>query len=68
MAETWKSPRRVEEEVKEYRRKRFETYMGMADRGEISRELAIQALKEEDESGIWVPKTEDMVSDRGGED
>lgn len=63
MAETWKSPRKVEEEVKEYRRNRFETYMGMADRGEISRQLAIQALKEEDEAGIWTPESETVGSD-----
>lgn len=61
MAETWKSPRKVEEEVKEYRRNRFETYMGMADRGEISRQLAIQALKEEDESGIWTPEGQKLA-------
>ena len=65
--EVWKSPRKVEEEIKEYRRKRFEKYMEMADRGEIPRKLAIQALREEDESGIWVPESEDVDSDRGGE-
>lgn len=67
MAETWKSPRKVEEEIKEYRRSRFETYMGMADRGEISRHLAIQALKEEDESGIWVPESQELAENRSRE-
>ena len=67
MSEVWKSPRKIEEEIKEYRRKRFETYMGMADRGEISRELEIQALKEEDEAGIWVPETQDLDKDRSRE-
>lgn len=47
MSEQWKSPRKIEEEVKEYRAKRFEDYMQMEDRGEITRELAITALREE---------------------
>lgn len=47
MAEQWKSPRKIEEEIKEYRLKRFEDYMQMVDRGKLSRELAIQALREE---------------------
>lgn len=60
----WKSPRKVEEEVKEYRRQRFETYMEMADRGEISLELAIQAFQEEDSTLIWVQKDENMAENR----
>ena len=48
MAETFKSPRKVEEEIKQYRRDRFETYMEAADRGEITRELAIAAFRDED--------------------
>lgn len=47
MAEEWKSPRKIEEEIKEYRLKRFEDYMQMEDRGELTRELAITALREE---------------------
>lgn len=47
MAEQWKSPRKREEEVKEYRQKRFEDYMSMVDRGELTREIAITALREE---------------------
>lgn len=47
MAEEWKSPRKIEEEVKEYREKRFEDYMQMVDRGELTRELAFTALREE---------------------
>lgn len=47
MAEEWKSPRKIEEEVKEYRLKRFEDYMVMVDRGELTRELAFTALREE---------------------
>jgi hypothetical protein len=45
--EQWKSPRKVEEEVKQYRSKRFEDYMVMVDEGKITRELAITALREE---------------------
>lgn len=44
--EEWKSPRK-REEVKEYRLKRFEDYMQMVDRGELTRELAFTALREE---------------------
>lgn len=47
MAEEWKSPRKIEEEVKEYREKRFEDYMQMVDGGELTRELAFTALREE---------------------
>ncbi len=47
MAEQWKSPRKIEEEVKEYRAKRFEDYMVMVDEGKLTRELAITALREE---------------------
>ncbi len=47
MTEQWKSPRKIEEELKEYRLKRFEDYMQMEDRGELTRELAITALREE---------------------
>lgn len=46
MTEQWKSPRKIEEEVKAYRAKRFEDYMQMEDRGEITRELAIAALRQ----------------------
>jgi uncharacterized protein YicC (UPF0701 family) len=45
--EEWKSPRKIEEEVKEYRLKRFEDYMTMVDNGELTRELAFTALREE---------------------
>jgi len=47
MEKEWKSPRRIAEEDRAYRHRRFESYMRMADRGELSRELAIQALREE---------------------
>ena len=47
MAEQWKSPRKIEEEVKEYRLKRFEDYMVMVDEGKLTRELAFTALREE---------------------
>ena len=47
MSEEWKSPRKIEEEVKKYWAERFEDYMQMEDRGEITRELAIELLREE---------------------
>lgn len=47
MAEQWKSPRKIEEEVKQYRSKRFEDYMQMVDRGEVELALACTALREE---------------------
>ena len=45
--EQWKSPRKVEEEIRDYQRKRFEDYMELADVGLISRELAVRALRDE---------------------
>lgn len=44
---TWKSPRRIDEENRLYIRKRFESYMTMEERGELTRELALRALREE---------------------
>lgn len=43
----WKSPRKVEEEIRDYQRKRFEDYMELADIGMLTRALAISALREE---------------------
>ena len=43
----WKSPRRVEAEIRAYRHQRFEDYMVMEDRGELTRALALTALREE---------------------
>lgn len=45
--EEWKSPRKIEEEIKEYKRARFEYYMSEVDSGRLTRELAITALSEE---------------------
>lgn len=45
--EEWKSPRKVEEEVREYKHKRFEDYMQLADDGKLPRALAITAFREE---------------------
>lgn len=56
--EQWKSPRKIEEEVKAYKAKRFEDYMEMVDRGELTRELAITALREEMEH---VQESEDVL-------
>ncbi len=47
MTEQWKSPRKIEEEVSAYRQKRFEDYMVLVDKGEITRALAFTALREE---------------------
>lgn len=47
MAETFKSPRKIEEEIRNYKRERFEKYMTEVDDGRLTRELAIAALREE---------------------
>ena len=47
LEQTWKSPRQIEEEIKEYKRTRFEYYMSEVDNGRLTRELAIAALGEE---------------------
>lgn len=44
---TWKSPRKIEEEIRLYQRKRFEDYMELEDVGMLTRELALAALREE---------------------
>lgn len=56
MAETWKSPRKVEEEVRQYKHERFERYMQMSDDGVLTRALAIAAFSEEIEGIIWTPE------------
>lgn len=43
--ETWKSPRKIEEEARLERRRQFEEYMELEDLGLISRELALAALR-----------------------
>lgn len=58
----WKSPRKVEEELRDYQRNRFEAYMRMADDGVITRELGIAALRDEMESGIWEPNSGEPTS------
>ena len=45
--DSWKSPRKIAEEERLYLHKRFEDYMSMVDRGELERELAILALRDE---------------------
>lgn len=53
----WKSPRRVEEEVKAYRAKRFEYYMKLSDDGMMTEAEAIQACQDEldNPDAIWTP-------------
>lgn len=41
----WKSPRKIEEEIHDYQRDKFEKYMQREDRGELTRALAIAALR-----------------------
>lgn len=53
MEKSFKSPRKIEEEINGYRRKRFEDYMTAADRGEIARHIAIQALKDEEDYTLF---------------
>lgn len=64
MAEQWKSPRKIEEEVQEYRAKRFEDYMVMVDEGKLTRELAITALREEIQ---YSDETTDILRGVGGD-
>lgn len=52
MHETWKSPRKIEEEVREYHKERFEWYMQRVDVGEISLEDAILELRSEIENTV----------------
>lgn len=47
MEQEWKSPRKIEEEVRDYKRSRFEWYMTQADEGRMERALALTALREE---------------------
>ena len=53
----WKSPRKVEEEIKAYKAGRFEYYMKLADDGTLTEEEAIQACQDEFENpdAIWTP-------------
>jgi len=52
----WKSPRKVDEEVREYKRRRFESYMQMVDDGVFDRALGIAALRQELDNIIWTPE------------
>ena len=70
--DTWKSPRKIDEEIRLYQRKRFEDYMSMADIGLISREMAIRAMRNEVEIDPeltlpWPPeeRVEDEQPDNG---
>lgn len=51
----FKSRRKIEEEIKQYQYDRFEAYMKLVDDGILTRELGFAALREELESGIFVP-------------
>lgn len=45
--ETWKSPRKIEEELAAHQRSRFDWYMEEVDAGRLDEETAIAALREE---------------------
>jgi hypothetical protein len=45
--ETWKSPRKIEEEVTNYLRGRFETYYQRWENGEITREEMVKSMEDE---------------------
>lgn len=45
--ETWKSPRRVEEEITLYLQERFEHHYQRMETGEITREEMVKAMQEE---------------------
>lgn len=67
MAEVWKSPRKVEEEMRDYNRQRFEQYMQMADDGTLTRALAIAAMREEQEFRITAVEGEKADAGLPGE-
>jgi len=46
----WKSPRKIEEEIKEYYHTRFEWYMQRVDDGELLLDEAIAELRSEIEN------------------
>lgn len=52
--EAWKSPRKVEEDIRNYRRKRFEHYWVSADMGVDSLAVALDALRKELADGTVV--------------
>ncbi len=43
----WKSPRKIEEEIRQYSIDRFERQMQAVDRGDMPLAVGIQALREE---------------------
>lgn len=44
MSEVWKSPRKIEEEIRQYGREVFERVMAKVDSGEITLEVALGML------------------------
>ena len=47
----WQSPRKIEEDRRQYLYKRFEYFMSMVDDGIMSEEDAMDALRQEIEDG-----------------
>ena len=54
MTEVWKSPRKVEEEIRQYQRTRFETIMAQVDAGEITHQDAMTKIAMENVVEDWV--------------
>lgn len=48
----WKSPRKIEEEIKKYYHTRFEWYMQRVDDGELELDQAIEELRSEIENTV----------------
>lgn len=58
MQETWKSPRKVEEEVRQYQRSRFEQLWADYDNGKITREEFVTQIALENTVEEWVEQGE----------
>lgn len=43
----FKSPRAIEEDERQYKYRRFESYMQMSDQGKLTRALALAAFSDE---------------------
>jgi len=54
--EAWKSPRKIDEEIRQYKNDRFEKYLQMSDDNVLPRALAITAFKEELIGIVWTPE------------
>jgi hypothetical protein len=62
MPEVWKSPRKIEEEIKQYKIDRFERQMQLVDRGDIPRAIALTALAEEFDNLVEMDESSEQNS------